>query len=317
MMPTYSIVIPVYNAEKYLESCVNSVLTQHSASSYEVILVNDGSLDKSPRICDRLAATVSCVKVIHQENQGVSAARNAGIAAAAGTYILFLDGDDCWDPCLLQTLDEILPQQPDMIEFGYQTFGNQPAQITVLPAVSASGETGIAFFEAHKEINTMPIASSCTAAFRRQLLEAHNIRFPEGVSYGEDFSFHMHCLKCAKSVVSIPEPLYQYRMNAQSATHTLTVRKMRDMLLACAGMYRLFPCAMLANYYCMKILNLDRLSRKEAEELYGLLRENRDILRHVSGGKMRITRMLYSVLGWYQTSRLIQFCLRARNAQKG
>lgn len=316
-MPIYSVVIPVYNAERYLESCIHSVMEQNSSSACEIILVDDGSSDRSPQICDGFAQQFPFVKVIHQVNQGVSAARNAGIAAATGTYVLFLDGDDCWEAHLLKTLDVVLPQHPDLIEFGYRTFGSLQTQTTVLPAVSASDKTGMEYFDAHKAINTMPMASSCTAAFKRQLLEENNVRFPTGVSYGEDFTFHMHCLKYAKSVVSILQPLYLYRMNEQSATHTPTVKKMRDMLSACANMYRLFPCALFANYYCMKILNVEKLEKREAGELNALLRENRDILQHVSGTKPRLTCMLYRLFGWYDAARLMQLWFRVRYPEKG
>lgn len=316
MALTYSVVIPVYNAEKYLESCVNSVLEQQTSAGLEIVLVDDGSVDRSPEICDGLAANVPCVKVIHQNNRGVSAARNAGIEAAGGTYVLFLDADDCWDAGLLQQLDMLLHRQPDLIEFGFETFGEEVPGTTVLPAVSVSGKSGMEYFEAHKLINTMPIASSCTAAFRRELLQTCGIRFPVGVRYGEDFIFHIHCMKAAASVFTVGQPLYRYRRNAQSATHILTVDKMRDILQSCAQMYRMFPCAMLANYYCMKIVNLARLSPEEAAQLKELLRENRHILRQVSGRKMRFAAAAYGLFGWYGASRLIQACLGTRHVRK-
>ena len=317
MKPIYSIVIPVYNAEKYLESCVNSVYAQTSASSYEIILVNDGSVDGSAQLCDRLAAQSNCVKVIHQTNQGVSAARNAGIRAAEGAYLLFLDGDDYWDEHLLQLLDEHISQQPDIIEFGYLKFGGNEAFAPVLPAVESKGLTGMEYFDAHKKINCMPIASSCTAAFKRQLQQEHGIFFPTGISYGEDFDFHMQSLKAAKSVISLLEPLYRYRMNQQSATHTLTEKKMRDMLLACAKMYRLFPSSLFANYYCMKILSMEKLSAGDAASLQNVLRENRDILKDVSGRKMQLVRMMYGIFGFYGASRLMRILLDLQHRQKG
>lgn len=317
MIPTYSIVIPVYNAENYLDGCMQSVLMQRSGSKYEIILVNDGSADHSAELCDRYAAQLPCVKVIHQTNQGVSAARNAGISASSGMYILFLDADDCWDEGLLDALDQLIPQQPDIIEFGYQKFGGTEDHAPVFPAVKVSGVTGAEYFGAHKARNCMPIASSCTAAFRRQLLENHNIRFPVGISYGEDFDFHMQCLKAATSVVSLREAFYRYRMNEQSATHTLTLKKMRDMLLACIKMYRIFPCELFADYYCMKILSMEKLSKQDAAQLKDLLRENSDILRQVSGRKMRFARMLYRVLGYYGASRLIRKLLDMQHPQKG
>ena len=314
MAATYSVVIPVYNAGEYLESAIQSVLKQRTQLDFEIILVDDGSTDQSPQLCDRFAEELPCVKAIHQVNQGVSAARNAGIAAASGAYVLFLDGDDCWDERLLQLLDQQIPQQPDIIEFEYQKFGTDENHTPVLPAVKTAGMTGMEYFDAHKKMNVMPIASSCTAAFRRQLLEDGGIRFPTDLSYGEDFDFHMQCLKRAEVVVSIPEVLYWYRMNEQSATHTLTVKKMRDMILSCVKMYRTFPSALFANYYCMKILSMEKLSRADAAQLKDLLRENRDILQLVSGRKMRVIRILYQILGYYQASRLVRRLLDLKQA---
>lgn len=313
MVPTFSVVIPVYNAEKYLESCVQSVLKQRSSYDVEIILVNDGSVDASAQLCDALAAQLPNVKAIHQRNQGVSAARNAGIHAAQGTYVLFLDADDYWDDTLLCVLDPLTLDQPDIIEFGYQKFGGGETYAPVLPAVRENGKTGMEFFAAHEAIGCMPIASSCTAAFKRQLLEDHGIAFPMGISYGEDFDFHMQCLKAAKLVFTAPQPLYWYRMNEQSATHTLTLKKMQDMLLACVKMYRHFPSTVFANYYCMKILSMEKLSKKDAAQLKPLLRENRDILRHISGSKMRLTRMLYRVLGYYDAAKVVRYLLEVKH----
>ena len=314
-MPTYSIVIPVYNAAKYLESCIDSILGQQGASDYEVILVNDGSTDQSPRICDRYAEQVSCIKVIHQANQGVSAARNAGLAAAAGEYVLFLDGDDYWSESLLRTMDGYIPQSPDLIEFGYRKFSEKGILEVNLPAAASCGGTGQEYFAAHSKMNRMPIAACWAAAFRRQFLIENGLRFPLGVSYGEDLNFHMNCLKQAQRVCSICEPLYMYRVNEASATHTPSLKKAHDLLLTCAGMYRLFPCAMLADYYCMNILSLANFKRDDVEQLKELLAENRDILRHVSGRKARIARILYQVLGVYNAAKLVRFLVNLRHAE--
>ena len=93
--PGFSIVIPVYNAEKYLGECVESVLSQ-SVTDFELILVNDGSTDKSGHLCDRFALRDERVKVIHQQNSGHITARMNGVSAAVGDYIMFLDSDDYW-----------------------------------------------------------------------------------------------------------------------------------------------------------------------------------------------------------------------------
>ena len=91
--PKISVVVPIYNIEKYIDRCVKSILRQ-TYSNTEIILVNDGSTDESPAICDRYRQSAANVQVLHQENQGLSAARNAGTAAATGEYIAFVDGDD-------------------------------------------------------------------------------------------------------------------------------------------------------------------------------------------------------------------------------
>ena len=317
MVPVYSVVIPIYNAEKYLESCMDSILSQCGCADYEIILVNDGSTDGSAQLCDCYARKLPRVKVIHQANQGVSVARNTGIEAARGQYVLFLDSDDLWESNLLETLTEALQPQPDMAVFGYREFGNCAATGERLPMKAAQPETGMVYFKRYESFGRMPLVNCWAAAFRRQFLLENDLRFPVGISYGEDFTFHMHCLKCARSVVSISAPLYRYRLSETSVTHTLNVKKAGNMLSACAKMYRLFPGTLLANYYCMKILSIAKLSRSDAAQLGGLLRENRDILLHVSGRKMQVARALYHILGWYQASRLIDFCLRMRYAQKG
>ena len=314
MAPIYSIVIPVYNAEKYLESCMDSILSQRSAVEYEIILVNDGSKDGSAQLCDRYAREFPFVKVIHQVNQGVSVARNTGIGAAEGQYVLFLDSDDLWESNLMATLTEALRQQPDMAVFGYQEFGNASASAERLPMEAAQPETGIAYYKKYEAAGKMPLVNCWAAAFSRQFLMENDLRFPVGISYGEDFIFHMHCLKNAQTVVSISKPLYRYRLSENGVTYHLNVKKAKDMLSSCAQMYRFFPGTLLANYYCMKILSISKLSKSEAAQLRELLHENRDILRHISGRKMQIARMLYNLLGWYPASRLIQFLLHVRYA---
>jgi glycosyltransferase involved in cell wall biosynthesis len=102
-MPQISIIVPVYRAEKTLETCVNSVLAQ-TFGDWELILVDDGSDDESGRMCDTFSAADARIKVIHQQNAGVSAARNAGIAEASGDWIAFLDSDDWLEPQMYETL---------------------------------------------------------------------------------------------------------------------------------------------------------------------------------------------------------------------
>ena len=103
MNPLISFIIPVYNVEKYLAQCIESVLVQ-SHDNIEIILVDDGSTDKSGEICDNFSKTDNRVRVIHQENRGASAARNAGLGIAKGNYIAFIDSDDYVSPSMAEKL---------------------------------------------------------------------------------------------------------------------------------------------------------------------------------------------------------------------
>ena len=95
-MPLISLIIPVYNVEKYLKNCVDSVIKQNY-EDMEIILVDDGSKDNSPRICDEYSEKYDFINVIHQKNGGASVARNTGIDAATGKYLMFIDSDDWWN----------------------------------------------------------------------------------------------------------------------------------------------------------------------------------------------------------------------------
>ena len=310
---TYSVVIPVYNAEKYLEECVRSVLAQRNCGAFELILINDGSKDGSAAICDSLAQRDERIHVIHQNNQGVSAARNKGIATAKGRYILFLDSDDLWDAALLETLEKHMQQEPDMIVFGYSQFGCCADLEEFIPAEYERYATGMDYFGIYEKIGRMPAVSCCATAFRRQFLLDSANQFPLNVKYGEDFRFYMHCLKAARGLVAIPCSFYRYRVNEESVTHTPTVDKMRDVLEACVDMYCLIPCSMLADYYCMNILSLADFSRKEAAELFPYLKENRHVLQFVTGKKPRIARLLYHVFGWYGAAKLVRLAVNIRH----
>ena len=111
-MPFFSVIIPVYNVEKYLDQCVRSVLNQ-PFTDLEVILVDDGSTDSSGKMCDAYVARDSRVRVIHQENGGLGQARNAGLHVAKGKWILFLDSDDYWCDGCLSMLVERMQQWPE------------------------------------------------------------------------------------------------------------------------------------------------------------------------------------------------------------
>ena len=119
-MPRLSFIVPVYNVSPYLRKCVDSLLMQDCEDN-EIILVDDGSTDDSGTICDELAAAYENIRVIHQQNGGLSAARNAGLKAAEGEYICFVDSDDYWEENVLGGLmEQVEREKLDVLRFDYQ-----------------------------------------------------------------------------------------------------------------------------------------------------------------------------------------------------
>jgi len=207
-MPVISIIIPVYNAEKYLVECVDSVLKQ-SFSDFELILVNDGSADGSLEICRNYAAADGRVKVIDGKNEGVSAARNKGLSIARGEWIAFVDADDYLLPNAFCTL--------------YERAKTTEADIVLGNAVKLiDGRTTKPLLKLTCE--TLPNAISGIKHFalwgylmRRSIIQENNIRFIEGLAYSEDRIFIYQMAKYCQTIAYTDEPVYVYRINESSA----------------------------------------------------------------------------------------------------
>lgn len=123
-MPEISVIVPVYNVEKYLRQCIESIKMQ-TFENWELILVDDGSLDNSGSICDEYAQSDNRIKVVHKENGGVSTARNFGLAIAAGKYISFIDSDDYIVPKFFEImLEKLLTYKADIVRCGFYEFND-------------------------------------------------------------------------------------------------------------------------------------------------------------------------------------------------
>ena len=189
-----SIVIPVYNAEDYLERCIQSILAQNF-SSYEVILVDDGSSDASSLICDRYSATDPRFRTIHKPNGGLSDARNVGVAHATTDYIIFIDADDIFDNGFaLEKLKIALENDPR----------NQVIGGNFLEVQRAEDDNIIYFFD-HNE-NLVWVFGKI---YKRKFLNKYNIRFHPTSRANEDTGFNTLCLLYANEkerIAAIDEP---------------------------------------------------------------------------------------------------------------
>lgn len=215
-MPVLSIIIPVYNVEKYLEACLNSILLQNNID-IEILLIDDGSNDKSGKICDNYAFCYKEIKVLHQANKGVSTARNIGIKEATGEYILFIDADDMISTNSIYSLIKIAHEKNiDILSFGYQEIRNE----MVPPQTEKSGNIEVAY---QSFTGIHPFSFMVWAyLIKRSLIFRYDIHFSESIKCAEDQEFIIKCMLHSKIYASTSEIFYFYRKRNDSLMALLT-----------------------------------------------------------------------------------------------
>lgn len=208
-----SVIIPVYNAEKYLRRCVESVLGQ-SYGDLELVLVDDGSTDSSGAICDEYASCDVRVRVVHQENRGVSAARNAGLRVATGEYVVFVDSDDSVLSDYVHNL--VSAGDDDYVAAGcyvqnkdgtWSEWHNVPKKITIDEIERNS-----------KKIHEVPTGTVWSHRYKRNKIVDNGLWFSEDVSRGEDTLFNCRYLRICESIVILDTLDYRYYHHDTSAT---------------------------------------------------------------------------------------------------
>ena len=222
--PLASIIVPIYNVEAYLPPCVESIQGQ-TYSNLEMILVDDGSADGSGQLCDSFAEQDPRIRVIHQKNSGVSAARNAGLDIARGKYIYFVDGDDWIAPCMVEeTLSLMEREGCDAWTWGHNI-------------VAENGETAYSGRRKEKRFRFPTTEkrqrflcrwllsyrldwSVWSQVFRRDLVEHRGLRFAVEQKIGEDLDFSFRYLAGCKNLYYIPKPFYFYRRREHSAMYS-------------------------------------------------------------------------------------------------
>lgn len=227
----FSVIIPIYKVEQYLRQCIDSVLAQ-TYTDFEIILVDDGSPDGCPAICDEYADKDSRIKVIHKPNGGLSDARNAGLDAAKGEYVIFLDSDDYYrNNDFLESIaaatdggskDAVFFQRtvffdgidrPDMHLPSYNLEWNKLSTGELLLQLAA-----------HDRMD----ASACMKASKRQILQQNELYFRKGM-FCEDIEWFSRYILYINSVALVNKPDYYYRKRAGSITATLKEKNVRDL----------------------------------------------------------------------------------------
>lgn len=288
--PFFSIIVPVYCVENYLVRCIDSILSQ-SFDNFELILVDDGSTDNSPAICDSYSEKDSRIRVFHKKNGGASDARNYGLNVASGIYVLFVDSDDYWN-CTdgLEALAvHILNNNDDLVFYGYKTIDFETeSELTNSKLLCPIDKFNLL----NKKDKIQILQKSkvlCAAAWaytvKRSLVEELNLRFPVGLT-AEDFFWSTNLYYFANDIGIIDKSFYSYVHNrVGSVTSTQKTSGIKGVIYAIdSWLEKDDSCCLtgvvdfLCRSYIVCIYSYAQMSRMQKIEIYELLNSRREIL---------------------------------------
>lgn len=217
MIPILSVIVPVYNVERYLGECIDSIISQ-TFKNIEIIIVNDGSKDSSLEIAHRYERNDRRIRVISQFNQGLPAARNAGLQIARGEYVAFVDSDDIIDTAMYEKLITIIKSyQTDLVVCGYMRFDKINSTI----GWQYSEDVIILNKENICEFFGYSIGSVCNKLYKNELIKKYKIEFVDkDIVSQEDYYFNIKYFMHSKVIASVKEPFYHYRIRSGSITNT-------------------------------------------------------------------------------------------------
>lgn len=239
-----SVIVPVYKTEKYLSQCVESILGQ-TLPDIEVILVDDGSPDGCPQICDDYAKMDSRVKVIHKSNEGLGYARNSGLEVAQGEYVTFVDSDDCLSSDAYRSAYEVAKASSlDYVRFEPELFKDEDTvdllkrwnDSSLLIGKDEIPELVKGIFGLIPKNDSLPFrvgvgGSVCMALFRRRIIQDNELKFrSERETISEDNIFTMNFLIHSSKVGYLPSHYYFYRQTANSLTHTVRFDRIEKLI---------------------------------------------------------------------------------------
>lgn len=320
----FSIIIPVYNVERYVEQCIRSVL-QQTYTNFEVILIDDGSTDSSGLLCDIIETKDSRVQAIHQVNSGLSSARNTGISHSTGDYILFLDGDDYWlSSTILERVAAILEEyNTDVIEFDAVKFidGEEPVVREDSHRGRPSPEScrtilnnkNILFCYLIKH-NAM-VGSACNKVINMRLFSNNSLRFREGVT-SEDIEWTAKLLLSASTWLCFNEYCYAYRQRTGSISHSVSfnsalihisnLERIRTLCQNSTPYVSLYLSVAVANM----LLSITTLSYSDLRRLLSHLTPLLHYLSFAPTGRARLVNSSIRIFGFIPTMALLKTAIK-------
>lgn len=311
-MPKFSIIVPVYNVEKFLDECVQSVLRQ-SFSDWELLLVDDGSKDSSPQMCDKYSASDERILTIHKKNGGASDSRNVGLDHASGEYILFLDSDDFWnnENALAMLNSRLCEKNADCLLFGCTDFN----MLTGETRISRNGydmeifNKGIKNDALHYLMSNKLIPGGPTIfAVRLSVINDNNIRFKVGVQ-DEDYDFVLSVYLYSDILDALNEPFYMYRKGrADSVTGSADIKMVYGIEYTINKWLPLVDCIedevikkdflnYIAFIYSTGFVICGRMNKTDRKKAVRIMNKYRSVLKHSYWKKPIITKYALKFLG--------------------
>lgn len=243
-----SFIVAAYNVEKYIEKCLRSIM-EIKSKNIEILVVNDGSSDRTKAICESLAKEDERLKLVNRVNGGLSAARNTGIKESKGEWISFIDGDDWLVSQIEEKLLNSVDEKYDILYYGFRkTFTEDECKIVRNKSLKVLKEydvqkirKGILDIDSclYKEYLDDYVSPHCAPAklYKRSLLINNNFFFDEEVKWAEDILFNFKVLGSVKKALWLPDIIYNYRMQADSITHSYRSGKSKDVLTTVDKVY--------------------------------------------------------------------------------
>ncbi|MPQ43059.1 glycosyltransferase family 2 protein [Clostridium tarantellae] len=318
-MTLISVIIPVYNVEKYLQQCVESVLNQ-SFKNIEVILINDGSTDNSKKICNEYELKDSRVKVIHKKNKGLSHTRNVGIKASKGDYLLFLDSDDYWVSNSLAAIEKYTKYGVDVVFLTSAKFFEKDnlleKNFECLNKYEINNKTQEEVLKYLANIEKFP-GSACTKLVKKSLIIEKKIFFQKGL-LSEDIDWSTKLLIEAKSFYVCNVNFYIYRKQRQgSITNRISYKNVKDLLFIIkkwsekcekgevAINLKPYILAIYSYEYIVLIGLIFFLPKNTRKLFYKDINKLRVLLKYGKTKKVKIVKLVVKVLGVVPTAYIL------------
>lgn len=328
--PYFSVIIPVYKVEKYLEECVSSVL-QQTYSDFEIILVDDGSPDSCPQLCDEWARKDSRIIAIHKENGGLSSARNTGLERAVGEYIIFLDSDDYWkDNSLLQTAFDFIrnnnKSDMDVVLFQAEKYSEDKGVFIEDKPYNVELINGLNKDETIKyliESGTYSM-SACTKILNRDMLVEKQVIFEEGL-LGEDLDWFYKLTFAVRNIYAVSNRCYVYRFRNGSITHTVGIKNIQDSVWTISkwsnelnqrlkgSEYAKYYFGILAYAQVVNMLNYTKLNREDKKQVKFAIKKHCYLLKYEMNLRIRMVNRVYRIFGFNLTTFLLALYYKLLN----